>query len=38
MPRTWESNDPATATTATPAGPTWLRLRAAINDARDQGN
>ncbi|MFE0510847.1 hypothetical protein [Streptomyces sp. NPDC058964] len=34
--RTWESADLATVTTATATDPTWLRLRAVINDARDQ--
>ncbi|MEV6507206.1 hypothetical protein AB0M61_13890 [Streptomyces sp. NPDC051642] len=36
--RTWESDDLATVDTATAADPTWLRLRAAVNNARDQGN
>ena len=36
--RTWESDDLATVATATAADPTWLRLRAAVNNARDQGN
>ncbi|WP_234336646.1 hypothetical protein [Streptomyces xylophagus] len=36
--RTWDSDDLATVTTATAADPTWLRLQAAINTARDQGN
>ena len=34
--RTWEPDDLATVTTATAADPTWLQLRAAINNARDQ--
>ncbi|WP_255954963.1 hypothetical protein [Streptomyces odontomachi] len=31
--RTWESDDLEAVTTATPADPTWLQLRAALNDA-----
>ncbi|MFJ6081480.1 hypothetical protein ACIQI8_08755 [Streptomyces sp. NPDC092369] len=33
---TWDSEDLATVSTATATDPTWLRLRAAVNDARDQ--
>lgn len=33
--RTWESDDLATVTTATAADPTWLRLQAALNTARE---
>lgn len=36
--RTWESDDLATVTIATAADPTWLRIQAAVNNARDQGN
>lgn len=36
--RTWESDDLAAVDTAAAADPTWLRLRAAVNNARDQGN
>ncbi|MFE7410888.1 WD40 repeat domain-containing protein [Streptomyces laurentii] len=34
--RTWDADDMATVTTASTTDPTWLRLQAAINTARDQ--
>ncbi|MGW2051862.1 hypothetical protein ACWCPF_43085 [Streptomyces sp. NPDC001858] len=34
--RTWESDDLETVTTAATTDPTWLRLQAAINNARAQ--
>jgi hypothetical protein len=34
--RSWDSDDLTTVTTATATDPTWLRLQAALNTARDQ--